>query len=681
MKREDKQTPRKTGKDESCHCEEHSDKAISNSVSRGCFVSLAMTCRGLLTISLFYLPFFLLSFIYLWLVVEPHLIYYGFGTLLPNAPLFATGWPFLRDSLGQVGGPVTYAAAFLSQGYVHSWLGASIIVLAGLGLSELTRRHLVTAGLARASTLASFPAIMFFLVYSQYNHPLTNGLAVSLGLLLSLVFEGLPLRRPPARVAAGCLTAAIALWTGGGGTLLVFALLTVIHAIFVRRDWTTAVAVIPASLAIAWVLAEYVFLIPTREALMTLTPFSESATAGLDLLLKVMVFLLYGFVPLAALLVAVGKSLLGMRRQQAGARRKKGTGKSGGVRTTHRSSGVKKGGAWYAPYARLAWAVVPIALLALGLYVSRKELRKLYVLSNCYSCEKRWDKIIELSHRLPKGRANPFVSHDILRALYHTGRLPYDMFRYPLVPEAILLTHEKQESDLTQWKLSDIFLELGHVNMAQKLASELVATKGPLGMALEELGWIGIIKGHPDTARVYLNTLKRDLVYRGRAESLLHALDSGFDPKQAAYIETVRSYMQGEKAGVTGTENVDVTLAALLKHNPRNKMAFEYLMACYLLTGRVDQIAENVDRLRDLGYAGIPTLYEEAILIHVGSQRRQLDLTRFPVSHETIKRYERFAQLTSAMGPQNQQAVLNSLIREFGTSYFFYYSFGRVGQV
>ena len=36
-------------------------------------------------------------------------------------------------------------------------------------------------------------------------------------------------------------------------------------------------------------------------------------------------------------------------------------------------------------------------------------------------------------------------------------------------------------------------------------------------------------------------------------------------------------------------------------------------------------------------------------------------------------------QIRNSMGPQNSQAVLNRLIRDFGTSYFFYYSFGRVG--
>ena len=103
--------------------------------------------------------------------------------------------------------------------------------------------------------------------------------------------------------------------------------------------------------------------------------------------------------------------------------------------------------------------------------------------------------------------------------------------------------------------------------------------------------------------------------------------------------------MRDETAGVTGTEPVDQTLAALLEHNPRNKMAFEYLMACYLLTGRVDKIVENMDRLRDLGYQRIPTLYEEAILIYYGSREQQVDLAKFNISPETLQRYETFVQI------------------------------------
>ncbi len=688
----------------------------------------------LLTFLPSYLLFFLLCFLYLWLVVEPNLIYYCFGTILPDAPPFATGWSFFGGSLDRPGGPVTYVSGFLSQGFYHPWLGAIVIVLVGFCLSELTRRHLAAAGFALASVAATVPAILFFLIYSHYKHPLTIGLVVSLGLLLSLAVEKLFLRRPLLRVVTYSLAAAIGFWLGGGGTLLLFALMTVVHTLrrvcrarlpggsdspeTVRSEhWLTWVAAASASLpmarqmrnaigklrrlrlplppnrkppailgwlqcdellalpvgvVMAWVLARYVFLIPSGQALLSLTPFAPATTAGLNTLLKVLVFLLYGFVPGMVLLVLVGTIVFAGRAKKAAGPSKKARGKDKHA-VTHR---------WWRSLAALkkpALAAVPVVLMAMGLYFSYDELRKPYVLSNCYCRQKRWDKIVELSRRLPKGKSNVYVSHDILRALYHTGRLPYDMFRHALIPEAILLTHEDRQSDLTQWKLSDIFLELGHVNMAQKLASEVVTTKGHLGVALEELGWIGIIKGQPGTARVYLNALKKDLVYRGRAESLLDNLDRGFTSEQTAYIDRIRSYMWGEGIAATGTEPVDETLAALLKHNPRNKMAFEYLMACYLLTGRVDKIAENVERLRDLGYPKIPTLYEEAILIHYGSTGKQVDLAKLDISRDTLQRYEAFVRLAGAMETQDRQAVLNRLIRDFGATYFFYFTFGRVG--
>jgi hypothetical protein len=631
-----------------------------------------MTCRRLPAFLPSYLLFFLLCFIYLWLAVEPNLIYSCFGTILPDAPPFATGWAFLRDSLGTPGGLVAYAAGFLSQGYYYAWLGAALITLAGLGLSELCRRHLVTAGLAHGFVLATFPAIVLFLIYSHYKHPLTACLAVALGLALALAFERLPLRQLLARVVVCCLVAAIGFWLGGAGTLLLFALMVAVYGILVRRDCATIVLALPVGAAFVWALTQYVFLIPARQAFAPLTPLAPSQTADLAPFLRVLTFLLYGFAPLAVLLVLIEKRLFGGRGRAPSVPPKKIKGKEKYV-----AAGRKRPSP--AILAKPALSTLPVVLMALGLYLGGDALCKPYVLSNYYSGQKRWDKVLELAGGLPKGRNNVYVNHDITRALYHTGRLPYDMFRYPQVPQALLLTHEKRESNLTEWRLSGIFLELGHVNMAQKLASELLTTEDHLGAALEELGWISIIKGQPSTARVYLKALERDLICRGRAESLLRGLDSGFTPDQAAYIDRIRSYLRDEMAPVTGAEPVDQTLAALLEHNPHNKMAFEYLMACYLLTGRVDKIVENMERLPGLGYPAIPTLYEEAILIYYGSRQQAVDLAKFNVSPETLHRYEAFTQIRNSMGPQNSQAVLNRLIRDFGTSYFFYYCFGRVG--
>ena len=89
-------------------------------------------------------------------------------------------------------------------------------------------------------------------------------------------------------------------------------------------------------------------------------------------------------------------------------------------------------------------AAVPIVLMALGLYFSHDELRKPYVLSNYYYPPEALGQDHRAQSTPAQRQNNVFVNHDILRALYHTGRLPYDMFRYPLIPEAILLTHEER---------------------------------------------------------------------------------------------------------------------------------------------------------------------------------------------------------------------------------------------
>ena len=253
------------------------------------------------------LVFFLFGAAYIWLVIEPNLIYHCFGTILPDAPTFITGWPFLEHSLSLPGGFVLYVSGFLSQGYYYSWLGTVIIVLSALFLCELSRRHLMAAGYARATILASFPAILLFLVYSRFKHPLPACLTVSLGLLFSLVFERLPLRRLAVRIMAFCLMAAVVFWLTGAGGLFVFSLMTIIYGIFLHRNWL--LPVVPASFAVIWSLAQYLFLIPPQQAFPVLTPFSPIVTTGMKTFSKVLLFILYGFVPLSVLLLSLGKKV------------------------------------------------------------------------------------------------------------------------------------------------------------------------------------------------------------------------------------------------------------------------------------------------------------------------------------------------------------------------------------
>jgi hypothetical protein len=414
-----------------------------------------------------------------------------------------------------------------------------------------------------------------------------------------------------------------------------------------RRHWLAGLLMPAVAIVIIWGLAEYVFLLSPRQAFLTLTPFCREWTDGLDTTSRILLVLLYVLVPVIGLVLSLWpKALVFFDR----AREKR----------------------WMKPVMSVAPAVILIA----GLYLTYDRVHRQIVAMNALSRQGRWSDVLDLARRMPRSVYNIYCNHDIDRALFNAGRLGYDLFRFPQNPQALLLTHEDDESCMTQVKMCDAFLELGNVDLAQKLAGEFVVAKGNLGIVLEKLAWINIIKGQPDTARMYLNALRKDLIYRDRAELMLRALDNGFGAREAAYIRRINSYLRRQRdTGTLDRESIEGMLTGLLEQNPGNRMAFEYLMACYLLAGQIDKVEANLRRLQDLGYEEIPTLYEEAILIGYGQRRQRLDLAALPVNRQTIERYKRFVQLSDSMGPGNREAVFQRLFQEFGTSYFFYYRF------
>jgi hypothetical protein len=205
---------------------------------------------------------------------------------------------------------------------------------------------------------------------------------------------------------------------------------------------------------------------------------------------------------------------------------------------------------------------------------------------------------MDVACRLPKDKGTIAINHEINRALYHTGRLPYEMFSFPQNPQALLLTRQPRPSNLTQLQLCDLFIELGSLNTAEKMAAELLASEGPTGVVLEKLARINVVKDQPQTARVYLNALQKDPIYGARAAAMLQGLD---------------------------------------------------------------------------------TYYEEALLIWRTMKHQPIDPVALGGSPETFKRYQAFLEAGRALQTGDRQAGMARLVRDFGTSYFFYYGFGRVG--
>ena len=107
-------------------------------------------------------------------------------------------------------------------------------------------------------------------------------------------------------------------------------------------------------------------------------------------------------------------------------------------------------------------------------------------------------------------------------------------------------------------------------------------------------------------------------------------------------------------------------------------MAFEYLMARYMLNKQLSKLVRNFERLHDFDYRELPKHYEEAALIYIYGTRKPLNLSGYLLSPQKRQQIEDFSRLLSSYGG-NKQAASKELSKKFRNTYFFYYMYAPSG--
>jgi hypothetical protein len=214
------------------------------------------------------------------------------------------------------------------------------------------------------------------------------------------------------------------------------------------------------------------------------------------------------------------------------------------------------------------------------------------------------------------------------------------------------------------------------VNVAEKEAYEMLENSGKYPQLLWDLAIINIAKGQPETARVFLGVLSRDLIHGKKAKSTLKQLDD--DPELSNDKEIIRLRSVMLVKDVTADQSLEAVMSDLLEVNPHNKIAFEYMMVYYLKGKQVDKIAENIYRFGDFGYDKIPRHYEEAIMMHLGKTGGRVHMHGWKISPQTFKTAQQFMAALK-LNPVGGSSSARNLAPGFGNTYFFYYIFNQSG--
>jgi len=526
--------------------------------------------------------FFVLFYLYIWFCVDLRLIYYGAG-VITNFPVFYKGWAFFLTFLSYPGGPLEYTGAFLSQLFYYSWAGALVVTMQAWLLSLCIDYLLKATNLMRIRWIRFIPPILLLILYTRYTYHFPTTLAFLTALLLVCLYLKMTLSQIAiSRYLGTFLSLSVILYYLAGGAFLLFAVICALYELLFRFRWKMSLFYLLSAAVIPYVVGLLVFGISIIDAFCNMLPFSwktlyyEARKRGVTI-----VYLLYLLPPLTLLVSGLWQILL----SRPGSAKRAKTGR------------LVKIFSWYRHSPKLRWVSESLLLLAIAgsaVFLSRDDNLKTRFKVDYYAYHKMWPELLKSARSNP---TNPFMAHAVNRALYHTGRLNYDMFSWPQSPDYLFLTNTGYK--WVDWQIFNVFLDLGLLNIAENALTDCLEGLGDRPMVLQRLALINMVKANHDSARVYLGALSKTLFDADWANYYLARLKSDPDLSEETEIQRLRSLCLQKDFGYT-TVPVEKMLLRLLEKNKQNRMAFEYLMAWYMLNKHLGKLALNIGRLQDL---------------------------------------------------------------------------------
>ena len=285
----------------------------------------------------------------------------------------------------------------------------------------------------------------------------------------------------------------------------------------------------------------------------------------------------------------------------------------------------------------------------------------------------RWNDVIKYAEKKPPRNNLSLAMLDL--SLAKTGTMGDRMFNFEQNGIDGLFLHFAKEY-VAPMMGSEIFYQLGLVNASQEYSFESTETTPALNKtvrSVKRLAETNLINGHYEVARKYLKLLDKTIFYRKWAhktekylynEDLINS-DPDWGDKRKMLIK---------KDFFFKVENMEGALNMLLKENPRNNMAYQYLMAFYLINKDLGNFMNRVPMMNDLGYTRIPVGYQEAIMYVIGlTTDNPLKNVPYQISNDTKLRMQAYANIYTSR--KDAQEILR---KSYSGTYWYYFHYKKI---
>jgi len=611
-------------------------------------------------------------FLYLLIWVSPVLIHHV------QEPFFLANRSFLIEHLARPGGLMEYLGAFFGLFFRIGWAGAAILTALTAILCVSWRYCLRRLGMPAGATRHLLPAFFVAWAHGRYETLLSSTAAVVVAVVLLALFLLVPPRafwpKQLVFIPLSCLVYSVC-----GGVVVLFLALYLFH-LFFDEAFASSVS-LKAKIAAAAIATVYVLALPWAASVvyyggLPVIAYEHLIPQRWKQGVSIEVILLESAMVVIGLLSAIA------------------------ARHCERVSAGPLGRAWFAfKHSRWAgWALVPLTgflLLSCTLLLSFNRNEKTLVTLDFLADSGRWKDYLFLldeasSHPVftrPPEEVLPDLAPVLLntnRSLSHEGLLAEKIFSYPQTLGVSSLLPSDQKFCLLNRQVllpyARLSFELGRVNEAEQMFYDAWAYCGCRASLLRDLARLNIVKGRFEAARVFLNILKQAPFERAWAVATEEQMDR--DPSLAwdQRLKWIRSCNLTEDCvGTSAYGAQEKVLALLLVANPQNKMAYDYLMGTFLLTGQEENLVNYMAMLRNFGYNEIPRHYEEATLAYLARKNpMSVNLYGYKIKGETVRRFKGFEDLAAPCGGDPAK-LWSALSATHADTYWFHHKMGMTG--
>ena len=315
--------------------------------------------------------------------------------------------------------------------------------------------------------------------------------------------------------------------------------------------------------------------------------------------------------------------------------------------------------------------VLFILILGIGSLIMSTNLRREKILGMATEAYfENWNKVLKMAEK--SKIEDPIATYYTNIALSKQMQLGDRMMEFyqPFV-SGLLLPVNSQSGWYTIFFSNDVYFYIGELNMAQHSAM-LGTTFSPYQRSsrlIQRLAEINVVAGDVPAAMKYIRMLESSWFHRKRA-ARLKEMALSTQPDDFPWLQNKRSQIPASDV-LHPAKDLLTSLELLVKSNPNNQAALDYLLAYHLMNKDIPGFFNAYSSYYMSKATHVPKAYAEALLIFLAANKAKPEiLMTYRINPEIIRDFTEYTRLYDSTNGN-----LEILQKKFPYTYWLFYHF------